>query len=302
MKQAITLEALHAMDAIDQQGSFAGAAKILFKVPSALTYTIQKLETDLGVALYDRSKQRATLTPAGELVLKQGRELLAATRVLENAVQQLETGWETHLTITLDALVPKAVIFSLVSEFSQLNKMTQITLDEEALTGSWESLLSNRAQIVVGASGALPKGSFHVKEIARCEFCFAVAGHHELAAKDRVITADDIARFPSVVVADSATSMLRRDTGLLDTRQMIRVNSIAAKIEAQKMGVGIGFLPQFLIKDALDSGELVRKECAVPRQTEFVYLAWQGGEQGNALHWFTEKLSAIDWPLIFSND
>jgi DNA-binding transcriptional LysR family regulator len=239
MRNAVTLDALRTIEAINQQGSFAAAAKILFKVPSALTYTIGKLEADLGVLLFNRSRQRAVLTEAGQLVLTQGRELLLATSALEDAVQQLETGWETQLVITFDTLVPMPIIFSLVSEFGELNKLTEITVNEEVLSGSWESLLSNRAQIVVGASGELPKGNFNVIEIAQVEFCFAVSATHQLAEKDHQITAQDIKQFPSIVVADSATSFLSRSTGLLDSRRAIRVSSMAAKITAQKMGLGI---------------------------------------------------------------
>ncbi len=72
----LTLDALRAMDAIDRKGSFAAAAEHLYKVPSALSYTIAKLESDLDVQLFDRSKQKAQLTPAGQLLLQQGRELL----------------------------------------------------------------------------------------------------------------------------------------------------------------------------------------------------------------------------------
>ena len=40
----ISIDALQALDAIDRKGSFAAAATTLHKVPSALTYTIKKLE------------------------------------------------------------------------------------------------------------------------------------------------------------------------------------------------------------------------------------------------------------------
>ena len=70
MKSPITLDGLRAIEAINQQGSFAAAAKVLFKVPSALTYTIAKLESDLNVVLFDRSKQRAKLTAAGNLFVR----------------------------------------------------------------------------------------------------------------------------------------------------------------------------------------------------------------------------------------
>lgn len=48
-ERALTLEALRVMDAIDRRGSFAAAADELGRVPSALSYTMQKLEEELDV-------------------------------------------------------------------------------------------------------------------------------------------------------------------------------------------------------------------------------------------------------------
>ncbi|UGA36527.1 LysR family transcriptional regulator [Chromobacterium haemolyticum] len=79
----LSLDALLVLDAIDNHGSFAAAADALFRVPSAVTYTVQKLEQSLGVQIYDRSGHRARLTPAGERLLKDGRHLLDAARQLE---------------------------------------------------------------------------------------------------------------------------------------------------------------------------------------------------------------------------
>lgn len=50
-ERALTLEALRVMDAIDRRGSFAAAADELGRVPSALSYTMQKLEEELDVVL-----------------------------------------------------------------------------------------------------------------------------------------------------------------------------------------------------------------------------------------------------------
>ncbi len=52
-ERALTLEALRVMDAIDHQGA-AAAADELGRVPSALSYTMQKLEEELDVVLFDR--------------------------------------------------------------------------------------------------------------------------------------------------------------------------------------------------------------------------------------------------------
>jgi len=43
----------------------------LYRVPSAVSYTINKLEEELGVALFDRSRRNAELTVIQRLVLEQ---------------------------------------------------------------------------------------------------------------------------------------------------------------------------------------------------------------------------------------
>lgn len=60
-ERALTLEALRVMDAIDRRGSFAAAADELGRVPSALSYTMQKLEEELDVVLFDRSGHRTKI-------------------------------------------------------------------------------------------------------------------------------------------------------------------------------------------------------------------------------------------------
>ena len=79
MQTLLTLDALRVLDAIDRKQSFAAAAEELFRVPSAISYTINKLEDDLGVALFDRSKRKAQFTPVGNLMLQQGRAILKAS-------------------------------------------------------------------------------------------------------------------------------------------------------------------------------------------------------------------------------
>ena len=97
----LSLDALLVLDAIDRKGSFAAAADELYRVPSAVTYAVQKLEQDLDVTIFDRSGHRAKLTPAGEELLREGRHLLDAANLLECRVKRIATGWETDLKIAV---------------------------------------------------------------------------------------------------------------------------------------------------------------------------------------------------------
>ena len=85
------------MDAIARSGSFAAAARELGKVPSALTYNVRQLEDALDVLLFDRRSRQATLTPAGQELLDEGRRLLEQMDAVANRVKRVATGWETQL-------------------------------------------------------------------------------------------------------------------------------------------------------------------------------------------------------------
>ena len=66
----VNFDVLMILDALDRHGSFATAAESLYKTPAALSYMIQKLESDLNIVLLDRSGHRAKFTDTGRLMLK----------------------------------------------------------------------------------------------------------------------------------------------------------------------------------------------------------------------------------------
>lgn len=297
MNHSLTLDALRALDAIDRKGSFAAAAEALFKVPSALTYTIKKLEDDLGTQLFDRSKQRAVLTPAGRIVLEQGREILHSTNQLVTAVEQLESGWEKQIRLARDTVIPECTLFSIIKEFVKLPQSVDISIMEESLGGGWDALLSKRADVVVGVSGELPKGMFNIHQIGKVEFVFAVPPEHPLADVEGILEIEQLSEFPSVVVADTSLLLPERDSGLFMSKQVIRVKDMESKVRAQKQGLGIGFLPLHMIRSFLEDGSLVQKDCVVPRPSQNLYVAWNKGQEGEALKWFVDKFCSYDWNL-----
>ena len=88
----VTLDALTVLDAIVRAGSFAAGAERLYRVRSAVSYTIHKLERDLGITVFDRSGHRAKLTDAGMQLLNDGRDLLRQAERLERQVLEVDAG------------------------------------------------------------------------------------------------------------------------------------------------------------------------------------------------------------------
>eukprot|EP01042_Synura_sphagnicola_P030506 gene30507-39313_t len=85
----LSLDALLILDAIDRRGSFSAAGVELHRVPSTISYTVSKLEQDLGVQVFERQGPKVQLTRAGAELLKEGRYLLKAAEDLEHRVRRV---------------------------------------------------------------------------------------------------------------------------------------------------------------------------------------------------------------------
>ena len=178
----LSLESLEVLDAIARKGSFAAAAESLFRVPSAITYTVRKLEEDLDVTLFNRNGHRAELTSAGAELLREGRNLLNAANELELRVKRVASGIETELTIAVSDLFELTAIYPVLDKFYAQNFGTRLKLLREVYGGSWDALLSGRADISLGAPGdAPPGGGYIAKPMGTLEFHYAVAPQHPLA-------------------------------------------------------------------------------------------------------------------------
>ena len=154
----ISLEGLQVLDAIDRRGSIAAASTELHRVPSTISYAVAKLEEDLGVAVFERSGPRISLTPAGRELLKEGRYLLKAAQDLEHRVRRVASGWETQLTIGLESLLAPSVLADDICDFYQVADSTRLRITQDTLSGSWEALLDRRVDLLIAAAGEGPSG------------------------------------------------------------------------------------------------------------------------------------------------
>lgn len=92
------LRALKTFQMIVKTGSFQQAAHELQYVQSTVTMQIKKLETDLGVTLFQRGK-KLTLTEAGRLLLQHASPLLHNVEVIEQAMREVSLGDAGHVRI-----------------------------------------------------------------------------------------------------------------------------------------------------------------------------------------------------------
>tara|TARA_R110002073_G_scaffold102074_1_gene231772 strand:+ start:2253 stop:3191 length:939 start_codon:yes stop_codon:yes gene_type:complete len=290
----ISLDALQAIDAIERRGSFAKAAEELGKATSALSYTIQKLEDQLGVTLFQRQGRRSVLTPSGRLLLDEGRKILGATAYLADQVKELATGWEPRLRIGLESTTEPEPVFYALGKLLDEQPSLEIDIQECVLNGGWEALELDAIDLLVGAPAPVPlQKGFRAVPVSSAEMLLVVAGSHPLSrlASDPLAVMEQLPNYRRIVTHDTARHNVMRTAGLTTGKQVLHVQTMAQKIQSQLAGLGVGHLPRKLIQSHLDSGALIELTTEVATTDNLErYIAWKISNKGKALKRLSQLL------------
>lgn len=177
--------------AVAEAGSFSAGADALFLSQSVASKDIQRLEKELNIPLFDRSRRRITLTPAGARLLHQAKALLHQYRVLMDTLRE-----ETPLRI---GMLPVADLYGFPQMLTRYaarnpgsplllsegqNSRIRAQLAEGALDGAFCRMLSANPQedsllilkreplvlLTAGREGTTL--SSRLADYRRCRFCF----------------------------------------------------------------------------------------------------------------------------------
>ncbi|MDN6548931.1 MAG: LysR family transcriptional regulator [Enterobacterales bacterium] len=293
--RALTLEALRVMDAIDRRGSFAAAADELGRVPSALSYTRQKLEEELDVVVFDRSGHRTKFTNVGRMLLERGRILLEAADKLTTDAEALSRGWETHITVVCEALVPATQLFPLVDKLSK-KANTQLSLMTEVLAGAWERLEQGRADIVIAPDMHFRSSSeINVRKLYKVMSVYVAAPDHPIHLEPEPLSDAVRVKYRGIAVADTARERPVLTVQLLDKQQRLTVSTIADKRQALIDGLGVATMPYPLVEQDIAEGRLRVVSAEYSHETDII-MAWRRDSMGEAKSWRLREI-----PKLFMN-
>lgn len=285
----IDLQLVVLLDAVKRRGTLAAAAEELGKVPSALSYTIQKYEEEQGYSLFQRSGRGVRFTEAARHLHAQGMVILEQTTRLQDEASAIAFGREPRLRIAVEAWLTLEAIAPALARFYEQFPDVEVDVTEEVMSGTWEALIEGRVDLVIGAPTPKPQGSGIQTEIlGTLESCFAVAPHHPIAKTKGPATSVALEQERWIILRDSARSWVPRDMLAFTPKRRMLVQSMRDKIDAQIAGLGVGYLPVHLAKPYLNRGELVLLPVLDEREQTDLLLAWRTDSRGVALEYLRE--------------
>jgi DNA-binding transcriptional LysR family regulator len=248
----VTLEQWRALMAVVDAGGYAQAAQTLHKSQSAVTYAVQKLESQLGVKAFEIQGRKAALTPTGRLLYRRARALLEDAAGLERAAGTLSAGWEAEIRVVAEILFPSWLLLQCLERFGTESPHTRIEVVESVMGGTAEAILSGRTDLAI--SPQVPTG-FLGDPLMRLRAIPVARPDHPLHRLGRELTVRDLRAHRHLVVRDSG--MLRDPRVVsVEVDQRWTVSNLSTSIEAARRGYGFAWYPEEKIREELATGAL----------------------------------------------
>ncbi len=176
------LRQLRAFVAVAEELNFTRAAGRLFLRQQAVSKSVQQLESELGVALLERTTREVWLTSAGEELLRRGREVLAAADAAFEAAQRVGRGTEGAIRLGVSPAVGPAERETLVRQLRDRTPEVTVNL-REVWPEQVVPLLRDRGLDVVVARTAPAAPEVDSAALAPTPSQLYVPDDHPLAAR-----------------------------------------------------------------------------------------------------------------------
>lgn len=249
----ISLEQWRSLIAVVDAGGYAQAAEVLHKSQSAVTYAVQKIESQLNLKAFEIQGRKAILTPTGQMLYRRALALVNEAGDLEQAAHTLSAGWEAEIYLAAEVLFPTWLLIACLARFGEESPRTRIEVVESVLSGTSEALLKGQADLAI--SPQMPPG--FLGEFLMPMPVLAVAQRdHALHRLGREITERDLRAHRHVVVRDSGARRDRK-TVSVEVDQRWTVSNMASSIQAVRLGHGFAWLPVEHIREDLEAGVLL---------------------------------------------
>lgn len=249
----ITLDQWQAFIAVVDAGSYAAAAEVVHKTQSSVSYAVSKIESGLGVSLFEIQGRRAVLTPAGEILCRRARHLVDEAARVEQTAGRLAAGFEAELRLAVEIVFPTWRLLECLQTFGGEHPDTQLELYESVLGGTDELLLGGEVDLAVCTH--VPPG-FLGELLMPVKFVAVAAPNHPLHQLERDLTLEDLRRHRHLLIRDSGSSR-SRTVAWQGAQTRWTLSHKATSIRAACMGLGFAWYPEEIIREELAGGQLL---------------------------------------------
>lgn len=293
--ESLSIDQMRAALAVEELGSFSGAARRFNRAQSAVSYSVTTLEEQLGVKLFDRSEGgKPQATEIGQILLREMETLVRRADEIRKQARDFGKGVEQDLVITIDSLFPLERVTGFLSQFERKFPTVPIRINVEAMGAVQKDVLEGTSPLgIIGSLLNLPAGLIGdaLQPVIRLP----------VAARDHPLTKGQRnKRLPhrllhdhiQILQSDRSEFTKGRDFTVYSGRTW-RVSDLATKRTLLCAGLGWGYMPEHWIAKDIEEGVLRRlwvKDLRDHNTVALVVVRRRDRVLGPAARWLLARL------------
>jgi len=244
-------------------GGFRRAAEVLFISQPAVSARIKALEHSLGVALFERGRERLVLSAAGRALRPQAEQLLHAVAAARQAVQETRGAAAGTLHIAAALSICTYLLPDVLKRFKAAHAKVTITVRAGHSKEVLEMVLRGEAEI--GLARSLHHPLIETESLGD-DPLILVAHRAHVPTRARRARLEEMADWP-LVFFDRGSSDWTLSHGLfrragLVPNVVLEVETIEAAKRMVERGLGLAFLPRLAVARDIRSKRFIAIEVA----------------------------------------
>ncbi len=286
--------------------SFSKTSEIIHLTQPAVSLQIQALEEMYETKLFDRSSSKVTLTPAGEVLYKYAKDILALYVSAEKVIGEMTGLVKGSITIGAGSTIGNYLLPSVISDFRRAHPKIKVHLFVANMQRVIELL--NAGNINVGlVEGDVKRQKIVVEKLLSDELLLIVPSHHPWAKRKEVSVSELIDEPFILREAGSGTRQtiekffVRHGIALQGLKVSMVLGSTQAIKEAVENGLGVSIVSRWAARKENKYGTLSMlnfKEEKMLRN--FSLITYKNSVSSHAIEEFLTYLRSYPFDKLLS--
>lgn len=281
----MTLTELRYIVTLAQEQHFGRAADRCYVSQPTLSIAVKKLEDELGVALFERTKSRVQPTPLGEQIVAQANLVLEQTAAIKDLADAGKDQLSSPLSVGAIFTIGPYLLPKFIPHLQKLASKMPLYV-EEGYTHNLRKKLRNGELDVIIVALPFVEPDVVTQALYDEPFVVLMPKDHSLAAKE-FLKPDDLNDqqllllgeghcFRDQVLTTCPSLQHHGDANTSNVRTAAEGSSLETLRHMVASGLGITILPSSAAENSLYSSEvLVTRPFIEPSPSRTVALAWR---------------------------
>ncbi len=273
----MTLQQLEYIIALDEYGNFTRAAEACGVTQPTLSTMIQRLETDLGITIFDRSKQPVIPTEIGENIIAQARVVLGEASKMNALVQEKYSALTGTLRMSLLPTIAPFLVPKLMPELHKNFTDLKISILEKKTAVAYDSLIRREIDVAVVATEP-DNDALRYRGLYYEEFLGYVSPQSKMF-KEAVVHSSEVPINDLWLLSEGHCfrdqlkqfCKLKKES---DAAISYAEGSLLGFMHMVEEGEGMTFIPELALEYLCPEQKKMVKPFAVPHPARAIYLVW----------------------------